>query len=243
MAQHSIYIRKIFPSMLVVSLFAFSAPVEADIYKCESAKGKTVYSDMPCHSNSTQTITDIQPDVVAQPQSPDKQKPVVMRQLDDAVKSAIARGDLTRADALAVTSEQREWIAIAKKDSRKQDSRTEAKLAADKTESGECQQAKLNLEKEADSSFNKPDVLKAKTSLMRAACGLNDDGDHDQTYVNQNVPFLFDTHQRYSNRNLDRWPNKPRPPNSQSGTSPPYDRYMEKPFGSSYIRPDDRPAR
>jgi hypothetical protein len=247
MAQSTQQLLKFLPGMLVASLFVLvAAPAKADIYKCESAQGKTVYSDTPCHSSSTQTLTDIRPDVVENPQPQDKTKSVVIRQLDEAVKSAIATGDFMRANALAVTSEQHGWIASASKDSdgKAAAGRSQTTIAAEKSESGECRQAKLELEREANSSFHKADVLKAKTSLMRAACGLNEqsDPDYDQTYVNQNVPFLFDTHRRYSYRNLGRWPHNPRPPHAPPENSPPYDRYMEKPFGSSYIRPQD-PAR
>ncbi len=246
MAQSTQQLQKFLPGMLVASLLVLvSAPAKADIYKCESAQGKTVYSDTPCHSNSTQTLTDIRPDVVTAPQPQDKPKSVVIQQLDEAVRSAIATGDFVRADALAVTSEQRGWIAAARRNSDgKAEERSRVNLAADKSESGECRQAKLDLEREANSSFHKADVLKAKTSLMRATCGMNEESDRDyeQTYVNQNVPFLFDTHRSYSYRNLGRWPHNPRPPHAPPENSPPYDRYMEKPFGSSYIRPQD-PAR
>lgn len=240
-------LNKLFPGMLAASLFMLiTAPAKADIYKCESAQGKTIYSDTPCHSSSTQTLTDIQPDVVTNPHPQDKTKSVVIRQLDEAVKAAIATGDIVRASALAVTNEQRDWVAYAKRgsDGKAIPGSSQITIAAEKSESGECRQAKLDLEREANSSFHKTDVLKAKTSLMNAACGLNEQSDwgYDQSGMGQNVPFLFDTHRSYSYRNLGRWPHNSRPPHSPPENSPPYDRYMEKPFGSSYIRPQD-PAR
>ncbi len=228
-------IRNIFPILLVILLFAFSAsPVKAEIYKCENAKGKIIYSDTPCHSSSTQTVTDIQTDVDTNQNGPQSAESSVMRQLDSAVKSAIAAGDFIRADALAITKEHYEWIAAAKKDAAKEavTGRTEADLIAEKSSSDECIQAKLSLEKEANSSFPKSDVLAAKTSLMRAACGLSDEAGasySNPVYVNRNIPFLFNPYRYYSYKNLGHYPHKARPGHP---TSPPHDRPIVKDPGA-----------
>lgn len=247
MAQRTQQLQNFLQGMLIASLLVLAAaPTKADIYKCESLKGKIIYSDTPCHSNSTQTLTDIRSDIVTNDQSLGKTKPAVIRQMDEAVKSAISVGDFERANTLAVTSEQRSWIANAKKDSsvNTTSERSRVNIANEQSESSECKQAKLALEREANSSFHKADVLKAKTSLMYAACGLNEQSDssYTQNDMNQNIPFLFDTHRSYTYPNLGRWPYNSRPPHSPPENSPPYDRYMEKPFGSSYIRPQE-PAR
>jgi uncharacterized protein DUF4124 len=244
MLHDPLKILNIIQGVMAVAFFALTAgSAEAEIYKCESAQGKIVYSDTPCHFNATQTVTDIQPDTSISsdnPQSPNKKSTSVL-QLDEAIKSAIATGDFDRASALAVNNEQRGWVATAKKGAAPAAAKSKADLAAETSESGECKQAKSDLEREANSSFSKSDVLKAKTSLMKAACGLNDEPDYAQTHVNENVPFLFDTHQRYSNHNLGQWPHKPRPPHTPPETSAPYDRHMEKPFGNNYIRPEETP--
>ncbi len=226
-------IRNIFPNLLVILLLAFSAnPATAEIYKCENAKGKIVYSDTPCHSSSTQTVTDIQINLDTNQndlQSLDKKQSSVMRQLDSAVKSAISNEDFIRADALAATKEHHEWIAAAKKDAAQSVAgRTEADLIAEKSNSDECIQAKLNLEKEVNSSFPKSEVLAAKTSLMRASCGLSDEAQPVYTGASRYAPFLFNPYRYYSYKKLGHYPHKPRPGHPAHPTSSPHDRSIAK---------------
>lgn len=158
-------------------MFVFSASLaNAEIYKCTSEKNKTTYSDAPCNSGSIQSLTDIQASLPTNQQTLppyDRENSVLKRQLDAAVKSAIAENDFIRADALASTAEQKQWIVTSKKEMAQNSviGRTEAGLSADLANSYECQEAKRNLEREVNSFSPEPEVLTAKTSLMRAACG------------------------------------------------------------------------
>lgn len=244
MVRNSQKIWNIFPIVLVISLFVFFAsPVNAEVYKCETAKSKVIYSDTPCHSGSTQTITDIRTDLAM---NQTNSQPSVMRQLDNAVKSAIAKEDFVRADALAMTREHHEWIVVAKKDAARKvvTGRTEADLIAELSNSDECKQAKLSLEKEVDSSFRKPDVWAAKTSLMHVSCGLRDEVEpnySNPTYTNLYNPFLFNPYRYYSYRRPGHFPHHPGSMHPAAYTSPPYDRHMEKNFGSRFIRPQNEP--
>lgn len=172
-----IYTLSVFKSSLTILgivLLVFSVnPAYAQIYKCKTEKNKIIYSDVPCSAGSRQTLTDVQPSLDNHTQHSSNEKSALTQQLDSAVKSAIANNELDRAEALASTPEQREWVATAKKEYAQNISngRTEADLNAEKANSYECAQAKRNLEKEASSSSPEPNVLNAKTSIMRASCG------------------------------------------------------------------------
>ena len=90
----------------VLVLLLLSLPAHAQIYKCTSDKNSVVYSDNPCAAGDDQSL----PGIVNQPideQPSLARKPPVILQLDTAVKSAIAVDDLTRAEALATTREQK----------------------------------------------------------------------------------------------------------------------------------------
>lgn len=216
---------------LSVLLLFVAPPLYAEVYKCTGADNRVVYSDSPCAAGRTQALTDIKPGQnTAQPAL--AQKPAVILQLDVAVKSAIAAGDLTRAEALATTREHWEWIAEAR--------RANAKNAppAGQDDSEECQAAKQALERAADSANPEPEVLQAKRSLMYAACDIPEPVE----LVNQQpaatlFPYPYSGRRGYpGHRHLHGGHGKP------SGyTSPPYDRRMAEPFGSRFIRPEDAP--
>jgi hypothetical protein len=213
MVRHSQKIWGIFPILWVALLFAFSAgPLRAEVYKCENAKSQVIYSDTPCHSGSTQTITDIQANLAL---NQSNSQSAVMRQPDNAVKSAIAEENFVRADALAVTREQRDWIVLAKKDAARSMAagRTEADVLAEQSNSDECRQAKVSLEKEASSSFRKSDVLAAKTSLMYVSCGLKDEPPAyaSSNYAGQYAPFLYYPYPYYSRKRPGQFPHGARP--------------------------------
>jgi hypothetical protein len=250
MCKHSHKAWNISPIVLVISLFVFfSGPVNAEVYKCESGKSKVIYSDRPCPPDSTQTVTDIQTNLDINQnglQSSEKKQSAIMRQLDNAVKSAIAKEDFAHAEALAITGEQQEWIAIAKKEAARSlgTGRTEADLIAELSNSDECRQAKLSLGKEAGSSFHKPDVLAAKTSLMQVSCGLSNEAQPnyaDSTYAYGYNPVLFNPYRHYSYRRPGYSLHNPGLMHPVAYTSPPYNRHMEKNFGSRFARPQYKP--
>jgi len=211
-----------------VALLAFAATsASAEVYKCTSAKNQTTYSDKPCTSGSKETITNTGPSVSIDADSAEQLESSMTRQMDAAVKAAIANNDYIRAQALATTQQQRDWIAAAKKeyDGRMTASLTEANLYADKSTSVECLKARSDLERAANNITNS-EVLSAKTSLMQAACGVQSSPDY--LYGGPVWPVFFPGH-------FHKLPVK------TGFTSPPYDRTMAKPFGSRFIRPEDAP--
>jgi hypothetical protein len=154
-------------------LAACMTQANAQVFKCKDGKGKTIYSDSPCASNSSQTTTDIQtssPPGAAQNESP------LTRQLDTAVRRAIASGDINYAERLAVTSQHWEWIATARKDSQPKQvlGRTEADLSAEKSGAWACKIATRDYEFEAGSYKQVQNAIDAKRSMMHAACGIKE---------------------------------------------------------------------
>lgn len=156
-------------------LLAFAAPANAQVYKCQSADEKIVYSDVPCKSG-TQTVTDIPVTVPGNASANSAESAALARQMDSAVKSAIADNDLHRAQALATTREHWDWIAAAKREANQTPGlgRTEADLSAERGDSQACQQAIRSYELEASSTFDEPEALNAKKSIMHAACGIKE---------------------------------------------------------------------
>lgn len=156
-------------------LLAFAAPAHAEVYKCQDQDGKIVYSDAPCKSG-TQTVTDIPVTIPDADAANHSESSALARQMDTAVKTAIADGDLHRAQALATTREHWDWIAAAKREANETPilGRTEADLSAERGDSQACQQAIRSYELEASSSFDEPEALNAKKSIMHAACGIKE---------------------------------------------------------------------
>jgi hypothetical protein len=165
------------PILLAFALFfAFATPANAEVYKCQNQSGKIIYSDAPCKSG-TQTVTDIpvtMPDTGLTNST--QSSSALARQMDIAVKSAIANNDLHRAQALATTREHWDWIAAAKREANQTPTlgRTEADLSAERGDSEACQQAIRSYELEASSSFDETEALNAKKSIMHAACGIKE---------------------------------------------------------------------
>lgn len=223
--------RAIFAIIGAALLFAFSASLaNAEIYKCTNEKNKTTYSDAPCSSGSIQRLTDIQVNLPGNQQTLppyDKENSALKRQLDAAVKSAIAENDFTRAEALASTAEQKQWVVTAKKEMTRNSviGRTEADLSADLANSYECQEAKRNLERELNSFSPEPEALTAKTSLMRASCGQREPA--EVVYGNP-VPIFF------------RFPHRHGFIKQPGDISAPHGASMTSPVGSSRSsRPED----
>lgn len=223
--------RALFTTMALVLM---SAPAYAQVYKCTDANDNTVYSDSPCGAGYTQELTGIPAEIDQAQPAASPQKSAVIRQIDAAVKAAIAANNLPRAQALATTREHWDWIAQARASAPQQ-----AAAPADIEDTYECMQAKQSLEAEANRSNIDAEVLRAKRSLMYAACDLPEPIE----IVNQAPAAVFP----YAyGRNPYGYPRHPyrsgagKPP-AVGYTSPPYDRHMEKPFGSRFIRPEDAP--
>ena len=188
--------------LVIIALGFFASSASAEVYRCQFGDSKTSYSDTPCKSGGTQTLIDLRTGTaITSSDSADiENKSAVIRQLDIAVKSAIANDDLVRAHALASSNEQKEWVAIARKEAAKKTAlgRTDADLNAEKANSDECLEAKQNLEREAKAFSPKQSVLEAWTSLMHAACGVN--GLAEVDYGDRYTPVFFYPHRFYSHR-------------------------------------------
>ena len=157
-----------------------SSSAHAEIYKCEAGKGKTVYSDKPCQAENGQSTLNITTPTVQ------TNKTLVMKQLGDAVKSAINNNDLDRAEALATTDEQKGWVAKARSEAAKVSApKTEAEINAEKASSEECITAQKDLDQFTNDNNPDPSTIGAKTSLMRVKCGLKEP---DSIIYNQ-IPY------------------------------------------------------
>ena len=161
---------------LLVSLAALS-PIAAQgqLHKCVDAKGKVTYQDFPCGQAPGISAREAPRGNAANPAVPDSSTSPVMRQLDAAVKAAIAAQDLPRAKGLAVTEKQWEWIAEAEKSQQPQTvtGRTQADLRAEKSASQEGRDARRNYENESRS----PEAIEKMKHLMYEACGMEPPAD------------------------------------------------------------------
>ena len=232
------------PPIIWALAFAMLAvdTANAQVYKCKTAKNVTVYSDTACAPGTEQSMPDIQ---ATTPVSPipgiPAEKDSLTRQMDAAVKNAIADDDLIRAQALATTAEQKAWVSAARKEaaSRKAAAGSANRdYLADRANSSECRQAQRNLEEEAAGNRD-PVLLNAKTNLMRAACGM-DSGSAPPVNYGYGRSLVYP----YSSYPYGHHHGSPgyRPPLPGSGPIPPpaYDRYRyQPPFGSRFIRPED----
>ncbi|HSH73025.1 MAG TPA: hypothetical protein VK974_08230 [Methylophilaceae bacterium] len=239
----------IYPVLLGLLLTA--SPVSAQVYKCTSSSNKVIYSDKTCTSGGTQILTDIQTRSKSQENSADNALPTdksannttdsaINRQLDEAVKLAIGNDDLIRAQALATTKEQKQWVTAARKEATKKLASADSR--ADKADSYDCRQAQRNLQKVSDTTLPDQNLILSKTSLMYSKCGISV---ADLRYANRvpsslyNPGFFnrgfFNPGGGYGHNHHQHWPG-----NAQPGyTSEPYDRTMASPFGSRFIRPEN----
>lgn len=216
-------------------LMACVATAQAQVYKCTGAKDQTAYSDKPCTTGKSQIVADIAPAVSDNSAGSDS-KSSLSRQMDEAVKSAIANDDLIRAQALATSKEQRAWVNAAKKEAAQKLAASNAATPASRASSYECRQARANLERVADSNAD-AGLINAKTSLMQAACG---EQYQVSGYGRTPSPYLF-----YPYPNRGGYPHQGGYPvqyphdhgNSPGITTQPYDRTIEPNFGSRFVRP------
>lgn len=152
------------------TLAASPAIAQGQLHKCMDAKGKVTYQDFPCGQVPRISAPETPPAGAANPAATDSASSPVMRQLDAAVKAAIAARDLPRAKGLAVTAQHWEWIAEAEKTQQTQPvtGRTQADLRAEKGASQECRDARRNYELESRS----PESIEKMKHLMYEACGM-----------------------------------------------------------------------
>lgn len=157
------------PFLTIPIVLLFSASAQAQVYKCQNDKQQVIYSDSPCPAGNTELITNIK---LNEPQvNGFNSTSHLMLQLDNAVKSAILAGDLTKAGALATTFEQKQWVADAQTKQNNQPQKSEATLKAEMATSQACASARRDLEKETKALLPDTGVLEAKRSLMHSACG------------------------------------------------------------------------
>ncbi|PKO52166.1 MAG: hypothetical protein CVU26_07135 [Betaproteobacteria bacterium HGW-Betaproteobacteria-2] len=205
------------PALLLASLLIiFSTSAHAQVYKCKNAENQIIYSDTPCLPGSQEIATDIG---TLQPGNADPDAAAgILRQLDAAVKSAIAANDMTRANALATTEKHREWITAAIREQAQQPGKSPAELQAQKASSSECATAKRNLEAEANARASNPEVLSARKSLMYAACGIVEpviiERQTPATMLynypyRPRAPYWDQQHQRHPERKRGPYTNKP----------------------------------
>lgn len=158
---------------LAFLLVLSAAPVTAQgqLHKCVDAKGKITYQDFPCGQKPGIGTQEAPRGGAANPAPADGASSPLMRQLDAAVKAAIAGRDLPRAKGLAVTAQHWEWIAEAEKAQQQAQpvtGRTQADLRAEKSASPECRDARRNYEMETRS----PEAIEKMKQLMYEACGM-----------------------------------------------------------------------
>ncbi|MBI4987496.1 MAG: DUF4124 domain-containing protein [Rhodocyclales bacterium] len=163
------------PLLLALLLVPLAAPspaaAQGQFHKCVDAKGKVSYQDFPCGQAPAIGTPEAPRPNAASPAPADSASSPVMRQLDAAVKAAIAGRDLPRAKGLAVTEKHWEWIAEAEKTQQLQPvtGRTQADLRAEKGASQECRDARRNYELETRS----PEAIEKMKHLMYEACGMD----------------------------------------------------------------------
>lgn len=162
-------------SLLLSLLLVPLAAAQGQLYKCVDAKGKVTYQDFPCGQAPTVGTPEAPRSGAASTAPADSASSPVMRQLDAAVKAAIAGRDLPRAKGLAVTEKHWEWIAEAEKTQQVQPvtGRTQADLRTEKGASQECRDARRNYELETRS----PEAIEKMKHLMYEACGMDPPAD------------------------------------------------------------------
>jgi hypothetical protein len=214
----------------------------AQVYKCKTAKNVIVYSDTACSPGSEQSLPDIQssPSATLIPGAP-VEKDAITRQMDAAVKNAIAVDDLIRARALATTAEQKSWVRSAEKEASSQKSsgrNADRDYLADRADSAECKAAKRDVEEETAGNRD-PVILSAKTNLMRVACGMGGGAEPPINYgYGRGLTYPYSSYPYGHHQGSPGY----RPPLPGSAPVPPpvYDRYRyQPPFGSRFIRPED----
>lgn len=200
--------------LLLALLLVPPAAAQGQFHKCVDAKGKVSYQDFPCGQAPAIGTPEAPRTGTTSPAPADSAASPVMRQLDAAVKAAIAGRDLPRAKGLAVTAQHWEWIAEAEQNQQTQPvtGRTQADLRAEKSASQECKDARRNYESESRS----PEAIEKMKHLMYEACGMEASADTgagtgQTVIVNRPRPYTHNPRIR-SDRPVVRQPRTPEPP-------------------------------
>jgi hypothetical protein len=162
-------VRLAFAFLLILP--AAPAFAQGQLHKCVDARGKVTYQDFPCGQKPAIGAPEAPRSGAANVPPADSASSPVMRQLDAAVRAAIAGRDLPRARGLAVTAQHWEWIAVAEKEQQPAQpvtGRTQADLRAEKSASPECREARRSYENETRS----PEAIEKMKHLMYEACGM-----------------------------------------------------------------------
>jgi hypothetical protein len=167
----------------------FSAPINAQVYKCTSAdvatgQSKVIYTDAPCTKSSKQTLTSIQAKSNFSTQALQTTQLASANQLDSAVTSAVLKRDFKLAKSLANTKEQWRLIAIAEGEAPPAPL-TVANVQPVVSRAEECAQAKDNFEYVSRNSWRDKDLVAAKKSVMYVACGMPEPASNPPIFVGQ----------------------------------------------------------
>ena len=142
-------------------------------YKCRTASGSTVFSDVPCPSGSRQERAEyVAPQAQQQYTSSQNSN---ARMLDAKVAEALGSGDFSRAKGLAVTPEHWQMISNAENGLRQPTTgRTDADLRAEARNSRECKEAQQSYDVEASSIRKDGAQINAAKRKMYSSCGMNE---------------------------------------------------------------------
>ncbi len=133
---------------LVALALLFAASAQAEIYRCETAKGKVEFSDAPCAKGAAASAVNVRANTLSSAES----REATLRTENDQLRDKLA--------AQAAAS-----VPAA---------RTPADAQADLASSPSCKQAKREHEVSASSIKPNKAQLAALASAMRAACGLRE---------------------------------------------------------------------
>ncbi|SBT05373.1 exported hypothetical protein [Candidatus Accumulibacter aalborgensis] len=159
-------------SIILSSLLVFPLTAIAQAhYKCRTASGGTIVSDLPCPSetrqgqaayNASQARQYSDPEATPAPGAADA------RMIDDTAAEAPGTSDLDKVKGLAVTPENWQTIFEAEQPVTR---RTDADLQADSKTSPECKSARRSYDTEASSTPRNRAAIAATKRAMYSACG------------------------------------------------------------------------
>lgn len=158
--------------IILSSLLAFPlTAIGQTHYKCRTASGGAIVSDLPCPSetrqgqaayNASQARQYSDPEAAPAPPNADA------RMLDDKAAEALGSGDFDKVKGLAVTPENWQKIFEAEQPVT---GRTDADPHADSKTSPECKSARRSYDMEASSTARNRAAIAATKRAMYSACG------------------------------------------------------------------------